>query len=319
MSDVKVSIIVPIYNVEKYLEQCLESILKQTLKEIEIICINDGSTDGSGKILEKYSKLDQRIHIIKKVNSGYGHSMNLGMDMAKGEYIGIVESDDVAELDMFEILYTQAKQYDLDVSRGHYNKWLSIENTKTAEDLSFVPHEELINLKENQMPFYQAPSIWAAIYRAELIKKNNIKFLETPGASYQDTSFIFKIYALANSFFLSEKIIINYRIDNENSSINSEDKIFYVCGEFAEIEYFARKNNLQKELVYLIPRLKYSCYQWNYSRLAKLHKYKFLKRWGKEFRTHLLRGQIKRKLFSKKEFRRIIKISFFPFIQKFKK
>ena len=93
----KVSVLVPIYTVEKYLRQCLDSLINQTLEDIEIICINDGSTDSSPEIIKEFQAKDVRIKVINKENSGYGASMNMGVDMATGEYIGIVESDDYAE------------------------------------------------------------------------------------------------------------------------------------------------------------------------------------------------------------------------------
>lgn len=106
----KISIIVPVCNVEKYLSKCLDSIVNQTLKEIEIICIDDGSTDDSGAILDSYSQKDSRIKVIHKKNSGYGNSMNVGMDCAEGEYIGIVESDDCILPEMYEELYRAGKE-----------------------------------------------------------------------------------------------------------------------------------------------------------------------------------------------------------------
>ena len=117
----KVSILVPVCNVEKFLEKCLQSLVDQTLKDIEIICINDGSKDNSLSIIKKFANLDNRIVIIDKPNSGYGDSMNCGLDLAKGEYIGIVESDDFANLDMFEKLYGLAKCYDADIVKSNYN------------------------------------------------------------------------------------------------------------------------------------------------------------------------------------------------------
>lgn len=104
----KVSIIIPVYNVEKYLRECLDSVIQQTLQDIEIICVNDGSTDNSLQILKEYAQNDSRIKIIDKPNSGYGQTMNVGMQNATGEYIGIVEPDDYVELDMFETLYNTA-------------------------------------------------------------------------------------------------------------------------------------------------------------------------------------------------------------------
>ena len=106
----KVSVIIPVYNVEEYLEECMESVIHQTLKEIEILCVNDGSTDHSLQILEQYAKKDDRIRIISQKNGGYGKAMNQGLDAASGEYIGIVEPDDYVPLNMYEDLYRKAKE-----------------------------------------------------------------------------------------------------------------------------------------------------------------------------------------------------------------
>lgn len=120
----KVSIIVPIYNSETYLEECLDSIINQTLKEIEIICVNDGSTDNSLDILNRYASNDDRITIINKQNTGYGNSMNVGIDHAKGEYIGIVESDDYIKPHMYETLYNKAIEHDLDLIRADFEQFM---------------------------------------------------------------------------------------------------------------------------------------------------------------------------------------------------
>jgi len=120
MNNPKVSIIVPIYNVEKYLKECIESLLNQTLMQIEIICVNDGSTDRSLQIAQEYSQKDNRLIIIDKQNYGYGHTMNRGLEIAKGEYIGIVESDDFVKENMFEILYNLAKKHDVDVVKSNF-------------------------------------------------------------------------------------------------------------------------------------------------------------------------------------------------------
>ena len=106
----KVSIVIPTYNVEQYLKECLDSVINQTLKDIEIICVDDGSTDNSGKILDEYAAKDSRIKVIHKENGGYGKAMNVGIDNATGEYIGIVEPDDYIEFDMYETLYINAKK-----------------------------------------------------------------------------------------------------------------------------------------------------------------------------------------------------------------
>ena len=110
----KVSVIIPVYNVEKYLPECLDSVIKQTLKDMEIICVDDGSTDSSGKIIDEYAAKDNRIVVIHKQNGGYGQSCNKGLDIAKGEYVAILEPDDFVDEHMYEDLYNAAKQYDGD-------------------------------------------------------------------------------------------------------------------------------------------------------------------------------------------------------------
>ena len=124
----KVSIVVPIYNVEDYLEECLESVVRQTLEDIEIICINDGSTDRSMEILKTYAAADARIIVVDKKNEGYGIGMNIGLDKATGEYVGIVEPDDYVPLNMFEDLYLKAKEYELDFVKAYFYRFVTSAN-----------------------------------------------------------------------------------------------------------------------------------------------------------------------------------------------
>lgn len=128
-NNVKVSIIIPVYNVEKYLRECLDSALNQTLKEIEIICVNDGSTDSSVDILKEYSLKYSRVKIISKKNSGYGNTMNVGIKAAQGEYINFLESDDLIEADMLETLYNIAqKDEEIDIIKGDYYEYFGEKN-----------------------------------------------------------------------------------------------------------------------------------------------------------------------------------------------
>ncbi len=311
----KVSIIVPVYNVEKYLSECLDSIVNQTLQEIEIIIINDGSTDTSPDIIDKYVQQDSRIRAVHQENGGYGKAMNHGLELAKGEYIGIVESDDYVELDMFEILYKKAKEYDLDIVRCHYYFYKSKERKNDLIDLSWIPQNIMFDPLKNPIPFYQAPAIWSAIYKRDMIESNSIRFLETPGASYQDTSFAFKTYACSRNFILMDYPGLHYRIDNESSSVNSPSKVFCVCEEFNEIERFIKTNPfLYNTLRKVVPRLKYGCYAWNHSRLSYPYKYKFLKVWSKELWRDLISLNISRKYFTKNEKITVLKIALFPFL-----
>ncbi|MBQ3600388.1 MAG: glycosyltransferase [Lachnospiraceae bacterium] len=303
----KVSIVVPVYNVEKYLRQCMDSIVNQTLKDIEIICVDDGSTDSSGAILDEYASKDSRVRVIHKKNSGYGNSMNIGFDAANGEYIGIVESDDYAEADMFEKLYAEASKNQLDVVKSSFYFYYSIpkEKNEKCEIVSkilakqvFCPTTYFDSKMEMVELFNIKPSIWSAIYRREFIRENKIRFLETPGASYQDSSFNFKVWSLAKRAELLQDAFLHYRQDGENSSINSKGKVFCVCDEYAEMQRFLDKNPLLKsKMEFIMQRIKFDSYMWNYGRLAQKYKYIFLERASEEFKEGLLNGSIDKEYF----------------------
>ena len=116
----EISVLVPVYNVEQYLEQCLDSLLAQTFENFEMICVDDGSSDRSGAILDAYGASDSRIRVIHKRNTGYGNSMNAALDHAKGKYVAILESDDFAEPDMLQKLYDAAGAQEADVGKGTF-------------------------------------------------------------------------------------------------------------------------------------------------------------------------------------------------------
>lgn len=178
----KISVLVPIFNVEKYLEECLDSIISQTFTDLEIICINDGSTDNSLAIIKRYAKKDPRIVIINKKNSGYGDSMNRGLAKATGEYIGIVESDDWIEPTMFAELYSSAAENDADVVKANFFNYYTNPQYKHLDGV--IEHvvnknetDQVIDTTETPTIFWQQPSIWSAIYKADFLKKNKIGFL----------------------------------------------------------------------------------------------------------------------------------------------
>ena len=182
-----ISILVPCCNVEKYLDQCLESIVTQTIDDLEIICINDGSKDGTLGIIQKFAERDSRIVVIDKPNSGYGASMNMGLDRARGKYVGIVESDDYIEKNMFQRLYETAEKYNLDYVRCLFktiNEVTGESEFVNFEDCGLYRCGEVFKPLEQKCIFYIQPSIWAGLYRRDLLDNNGIRFLETPGACY---------------------------------------------------------------------------------------------------------------------------------------
>ena len=245
----KVSILVPIYNVENYLEECLVSIEKQTLKDIEVICINDGSTDRSLEIIKEFMARDSRFKVVDKPNSGYGDSMNKGLEKAKGEYIGIVESDDFASEKMFETLYNLASKHDAEIAKSSaYFYWTDTNKVLPMYSVDENNLNKVISpTKDHSNIFYKIPSIWSAIYRRDFLQKHDIKFLPTPGASYQDTSFTFKSMLSAERVIFTDESLLYYRQDNMASSMNNAaKKAPAIWKELNEIEQFAKQNNTEQ-------------------------------------------------------------------------
>ena len=305
------SILVPIYNVEPYLAQCLKSIQQQTFEDFEVLCINDGSTDESLAIIEEFIKLDNRFKVIDKKNTGYGHSMNVGLAHCSGDYVGIVESDDFIEPDMFDILIALAQQHDLDIARCNY--FLFDQHGKIKKDLSYLPTDKVVHPLDYPKIFYQAPSVWANLYRHTFLTENHIRFLETPGASYQDTSFVFKAYALCLRFMFVDKPLLNYRKDNAHSSSNSGDKVFCVCDEYREILRFCKeRDTVYQALKFHIPMLRFKCYSWNFARIDTAHKLPFLKAWRDDITLDFKEKRISRHYISTNKLKKMMLIRHFP-------
>lgn len=280
----KVSVLVPIYNVEAYLRQCLESLVNQSLSDIEIICINDGSTDGSADIIQEFQKSDSRIRVISKKNTGYGDSMNCGLKKADGEYIAIVEPDDFIDLDAFEKLYNYAHTYNAEVVRANYYLHQGGKDTKFSY---IVPADagHIVNPRQHSWIFFQAPAIWSAIYRRDFLNQNDIRFLPTPGASYQDTGFNFKVWASATRAYFTIEAFLHYRTDNESSSVKNPGKIMNVCHEYAEIEKYLEKHHLLTELGPLMEASKFGAYYWNICRLQPKYLTEFLTQIKQEYQA----------------------------------
>ena len=297
----KVSIIVPVYNVEKYLQECLESIVSQTLQDIEIVCVNDGSTDNSLEILNSYAQKDKRIIVVNKANSGYGNTMNIGLNTASGEYVGIIESDDFADKNMFEDLYNLAKEFDADIAKGDwYNYWSNINYSRKNNRISSAKTFKVTNSKKDKALLRINPSVWSAIYKREFLNKNNIRFLETPGASYQDLAFTFKIFALAEKVVLTDKAYLYYRQDNMNSSVKSKGKVYCVCDEYAEIDKFLEQHSeLGIEFKEQEEILKYNAYVSSVLRLDDKLREEFVDAFSKQFKKDFEKGLLDKAFFKK--------------------
>lgn len=191
-----ISLLIPIYNVEKYLRECLDSVLAQSFTNFEAICINDGSTDSSRAIVQEYLDADIRFRVIDKTNSGYGASMNQGLDAATGEYVAILESDDVYTPDALEVLHNLANAHNAQAAKADFwFYWSKNEKLEPCHVISEGLCGKLVNPQKEFEPFYAKPSIWSGMYNRAFLQENDIRFLETPGASYQDAGFAFKAWA----------------------------------------------------------------------------------------------------------------------------
>ena len=275
----KVSIIVPIYNVEKYLRQCLDSIVNQTLKDIEIILVDDGSTDSCPSICDEYASKDKRIIVIHKENAGLGAAYNTGLDIAKGDYIGFVESDDFIELNMYEELYKRAVESGVEVVKT----CVALVKNDGADKVVFNKfpaqlHNKIIYEKDPRFALGQIHH-WAALYSAKIIQENNIRFTQTKGAAAQDVGFAFKIFIYMSSFYLITKPLYNYRIDRADASRHKQFQMaLSVYNEFSLLYKYLKNINANNDILDIFAKHLYDSLHHNYiNRSYIFQKYKYSK------------------------------------------
>lgn len=222
MNEIKVSVIVPIYNTEKFLRKCIESILNQILKDIEIILINDGSTDESHVICkEYYEKYPQKIKYINNKNIGCSATRNLGISLAQGEYIAFVDSDDYIDKEMYEEMYKKAKKEDLDILISGVRYHYTYINPVRISDV----YPKNINKKTDLLkPENRIGNCYNKLFKRELLEKTDIKFLE--GIHYlEDLVFCFKLFCKAENVTYLEKSYYNYVQHGKNSIFNLENRL----------------------------------------------------------------------------------------------
>lgn len=269
----KVSIVVPVYNTERYLARALDSICNQTLKELEIICIDDGSTDASLKILKAYAEKDSRIRVISKPNAGYGHSVNLGMSHARGEYVAIVEPDDYIAPTMHETLYAVAKKHQVPLAKCDWELFWEQDGIETKRERWRLVDTDSVSVfspASNPTMCADASGIWAAIYNRTWLNQNGIRCLETPGASFQDTAFVMKTYLCAGKMAFVPKPFVSYRQTNPNSSINAgAGKALAVFAEFDEIIRFCKARAIfnEKNRALILKKM-HATGKWNWERFT---------------------------------------------------
>ena len=231
----KISVIVPVYNVEKYIAKCLDSLVNQTLDDVEIIVVNDGSLDESQKIIDKYiKKYPQKIKSVIKKNGGQGSARNFGLKYATGEYIAYVDSDDWVELDMFEKMYNNAQKNNSDIVVCG-NKVISMDNSVLKIEPAIYFDDVKLNILFGKM------AVWNKIYKREIISKKNIEFRHK--VWYEDIDFTTKL--IFNNYKISfiDEPLYNYLLRPGSTMNNSNiDRNLELLNAFDEIKKFYDKD-----------------------------------------------------------------------------
>ena len=297
------TVLVPIYNASPYLRQALDSLAHQTLRDLEILCINDGSTDDSLAIIKSYQAADPRFRLLDKPNTGYGDSMNQGIKLARGRYLGILEPDDWLELDAFSRLTQLAEWHRAEVVKANYFKELATTSSATSKTLKSTeirPRDtgKLIDPRHDRRVFTFAPAIWSAIYRRDFLLDRHLEFLPTPGASYQDLGFSFKVWATARRVVLTDAAYYHYRLDNANSSVHSPGKLNCVVEEYAAIADFLADRDLAATFSHTAAAAKFRNYHWNLQRLSPDLAQQFYRTMVSELRAASVAGDLHRADFS---------------------
>lgn len=302
MHQPKVSVVIPVCNVENYLRECLDSAIAQTLTDIEIICVDDGSTDSSGAILDEYAQKDSRIKVIHKANGGYGHTMNVGLDAASGEYFAILESDDLIKPNMYEVLYGEAKKHNLDVIKADHEIFVGEPDARQYTYRAITDKKHLyytvIDPAKNLDVFNAAMMTWSGLYRIDFLRENHIRHNETPGASYQDNGFWFQTIAWAKRVYFVDRAFYLLRRDNPNSSVHNRAKVFCIFDEYRFIENRLRADP-EKEALFIgiFQKRKYDNCRFHFDRVGEEYKLDFLRRMADEFKAARARGELDERLF----------------------
>lgn len=253
----KITVIMPSLNVKKYIKRCMESVVNQTLEDIEILAIDAGSQDGTLEILHEYEQADKRIRVILSEKKSYGYQINRGIYEAQGEYIAIVETDDQVARDMLEVLYQPAKDNDLDYVKGDFALWFELENNLSwTRNMRVYPiceemYNRIIRPSDDLDVFLRDIYLWRGIYRRQFLLDKNIFLNETNGAAFQDQGFLFQTIKEANSAMYIRDIVYYYRQNNEGSSIYNPKAYDYLLGEYPYVkECLLKKGQFDRSMEY---------------------------------------------------------------------
>ncbi len=237
---VSVSIILPSLNVADYIEETLDSVKSQTLQNIEIICIDAGSTDGTWELIQNISSEDRRIKTFRSPVKSYGYQVNMGLKIAQGEYVAILETDDFVTSEMYEVLYLNAKRWNVDYVKCDYSAFHT-----DKEGNKILSHRKItINDKYYEKPFYPRCEfqmaiddwyLWNGIYKHDFIINKGITLSETIGAAFQDIGFLHQVLSYSNSAIFLRNDMYRYRIDRNDASSKSNKTLLFIRQEYGRL------------------------------------------------------------------------------------
>lgn len=301
-----VSVIVPAYNVRRYIAGCLDSILVQTLEDLEVVVVNDGSTDGTRDILASYQERDPRVRVVDKPNAGYGAGINDGFDAARGTWLTILEPDDLFPHNACELMYKACAADGLDFLKADASVFAGEGPTYREEPAPTSPYrqayERVWDTSLNPGAFY-ARAGQPGMYRADFIRSAGIRLHESPGASFQDTGLWAQCMFMGRRVRFLDRVCYLIRRDNPDSSEKDRNKVYTICDEW---DFIRRRIG---ELSVPQPEacaksaawFRFRGYRWNLDRIASDACLDFLRRFADDYRMLDEAGELDRSYFEPEE------------------
>lgn len=314
MSDIKVSVIIPVYNVQAYLKQCLDSVLAQSMTDIEVICVDDGSTDDSLSILREYEEKDSRVRILEQPNSGAGAARNLGLAHAKGEYLSFLDSDDFFEPDMLKTAYDCAKEYEAELvvfrSDQYHTEKDEFKDMLWSLRMAELPPYAPFNRRQMTDNIFKVFVGWAwdKLFLKSFVDKKQLKFQEQRTSN--DLFFVFGAVATAKKIAVVDKVLAHQRRDAKDSLSKTREKswnCFYVA--LKALREFLKNEGIYSEVEkdYINYALHFSL--WNYNTLAEptktTLKHKLCDEW---FEDLGIKGKSESYFYNKSEYKQYLQI-----------
>lgn len=243
----EITVILPSLNVVRYIEACLQSVERQTFEDLEIICVDSGSTDGTLDIIKRHMELDKRIRLIISNKKSFGYQMNLGIEAAKGNYLAFVETDDYILPNMFERLYCLALDHDVDVVKADFDNVVELPEKQvwslregfSGDNERYYNTE--ISVEEHPELYVKEYLYWRGLYTKKFLIQNNIHFHESAGASNQDIGFFYQTYLYADKMYFANDSFYQYRRNRADASLFNAKGLEKLMGEYQYIETAIRR------------------------------------------------------------------------------